>query len=61
MVFRLGVQVLANMCNKWSGTEIYLDKQRKGIELPKRATAPWPIDCASDLDDSPESNTINLL
>ena len=38
-----------------------LNYQRKGIELPKRATAPWPIDCASDLDDSPESNTINLL
>jgi len=34
--------------------ETYLDKQGKGIKLPKRATAPWLNDYMSELDDMPE-------
>jgi len=34
--------------------ETYLEKQGKGIKLPKRAMAPWPNDYVSELDDTPE-------
>ena len=37
-----------------SNLESYLDKQGKGIKLQKRATAPWPHNYVSQLDDSHE-------
>jgi len=49
MVFRLRVQVLV-----YNVQEVVRCKQRKGIKLPKRITALWPIDYASKLDESPE-------
>jgi len=34
--------------------ETYLSIQGKGVQLPKRATAPWPTEYVSELDDTPE-------
>ena len=34
--------------------ETYLSRQGKGIQLPKRVTAPWPTEYVSELDDTPE-------
>ena len=34
--------------------ETYLDKQGKGLRLPKRAMAPWQNDYVLQLDDTPE-------
>ena len=34
--------------------ETFLSRQGKGIQLPKRATAPWPTEYMSELDDTPE-------
>jgi len=70
---KLRLVTLCNGVKAWSASpskyvqeavrnlETHLDKQGKGIKLPKRTMAPWPNDYVSELDDMPELRAEMIL